>query len=735
MPATDQGQERRTRLQGWLQTAAFLGAAAILGVVLYTAFVVQSERRAAERTVTSVEQSRVATATPRSRAPTLEPLDPAILEQLRSTPLPAALLPITADSAAQVAEVARWGRGALRAVAWSPDGEVLAAGTTLGVFLYDSRTLQELRFLDAGGGVMWLAFSPDGQVLAAMSFWSSGQWPQVQQWRVADGQLLETIREIPSTDAAIAFSAEGRLLLAWVLWDGDAIGLWEGGMAQQGSGSLVLVAEGTETRLPIPRSEAGAPGTAPVALSPNGRLVAVGMPDGNVYVRQVADGLLLATLKAAGGPVEHLAFAPNGRFLAAGSSNSGVRLWQVAGGSLLYVLDEGAAVSDLAFSADGRRLAVLGGETTRLYGVDSGALVRVLDIRGPEGASGPAPAPPEGRVAFSPDGQVLAVGVVDGPLLMVRTEDGRLLRSWSGFGQPLVGPALSADGSTLATATYPGGAVWLWDVAYAIPRQVLRSPESPASPGARPPGAFSPDGRLLARAEGSAVTLWRVADGTVAGRVPPVGQDVLSPTERPLCTAFSPDSQWLAVGYERGPLLLWQMSWGTSRWITSEASLWGDAPSWCDLAFSPGGQYLAASWFGSPVYLWQVPEGTAVHQWETECIGGAAFSPDGQLLATKTSFDEIAIWEVASGERRRTLAVPAEGGLGLAFSADGSILAGGSKGGAIFLWRVDDGTLLRTLEGHVGLITGLAFSLDGRRLFSASVDGTVRVWGCVVASR
>lgn len=729
MPFTDQDQERRIRRRGWLQTAVFLGAAAILGAMLYTAVIVQSNRRALERAATAMMQTQAATSAPRP-IPTAQPLGATVRSVLRSTPLPSALLPIAADSAAQVAEVARWGRGALRAAAWSPDGSVLAVGTTIGVFLGAPQSFQELRFLDTGGGVGRLAFSSDGQVLAAISKPPGEQGSQAQRWRVADGSLVETIPDIPAADVAVVVSGEGDLLLVWIQRADDSVVPWQGG-AVAGQSFLVLLREGVETRLPIPWSDSSADGPFAVALSPDGRLLAASMPDRNIYLYQVADGLLLATLEAGISPAEQLAFAPNGRFLAAASPNSGVRVWQVTDGSLLYVLDEGAAASGLAFSNDGRRLAVLGGGTVRLYGVDSGALVRVLDMQGHDGAGGPAFAPAAGQAAFSPDDQLLAVGVVDGPLRMFQTGDGRLLWSWPGFGQALIGLALSGDGSALAVGVYPEGAVWLWDVARAVPRQVFHPPEYPASPEVRSFGAFSPDGQFLALVEKSAVALWRVTDGTVAGRVPPEAQDAtFQRGGGPLCTAFSPDGQWLAVGYQTGRLLLWQMASSTRNWLQFEVNP-TDGTRWCELAFSPDGQYLAALWWpGSPAYLLRVPDGTVVHRWEEGTAGGVAFSPDGRLLAVRASFDAIAVLEVASGNLRHVLSpAPLTLGLGLAFSPEGSLLAGGSAEGPICLWRADDGALLRTLPGHVGLVTGLAFSSDGRQLFSASVDGTVRVWG------
>ena len=63
---------------------------------------------------------------------------------------------------------ARFGKGSIHEIAYSPDGSMLAVAGSLGIWLYDTETLQELRLLGAdAGGVYSVSFSPDGQTLAS----------------------------------------------------------------------------------------------------------------------------------------------------------------------------------------------------------------------------------------------------------------------------------------------------------------------------------------------------------------------------------------------------------------------------------------------------------------------------------------------------------------------------------------------------------------------------------------
>jgi WD40 repeat protein len=470
-----------------------------------------------------------------------------------------------------------------------------------------------------------------------------------------------------------------------------------------------------------------------VALSPDGRFVAVGLSDGKVHFWQVSDGGYVTTITTGLIRLEQMVFSPNGRLLAVTSADPGVRVWQVSDGALLYTLEEGLqGPLNLAFSADARTLAAIDSQTIRFYGLDSGALARLIEIPSDAGSillnvyTGSAPFGP--RVAFSPDGQRLVLGSAVGPLLLFEVELGVLRRAQSAFTLPWCGLALSPNGGTVAVRTFLDDVISLWDVERAVLQDVLPAPAG-CGLGA---GTFSPDSRLLAVGSGEVVSLWHV-DGTIDEQLGPYPEQMnpaALPEDMVHCAVFSPDGRWVAAISNAGRLQLWQRPEGELTWTTTMTST--ALSSLCSLAFSPGGQYLATSGLGSPLSLWAIPEGTLVRQWDIsqdEAMGGLAFSPGGQLLAAWTAAQEVSLWSLAGGEVVYTLTVPTEAGLGLTFSPDGSLLAGSSVEGPIYLWSVSEGVLLRVLEGHNTWVGGLAFSPDERLLFSASGDGTIRVWG------
>ena len=79
--------------------------------------------------------------------------------------------------------------------------------SSLGVYLYDAKVLEGVRFIKTDAWVRSVVFSPDGQLLA------SGSWDNtVRLWRVRDGALLRTLKGHTAWVFSVVFSPDGRLL-------------------------------------------------------------------------------------------------------------------------------------------------------------------------------------------------------------------------------------------------------------------------------------------------------------------------------------------------------------------------------------------------------------------------------------------------------------------------------------------------------------------------------------------
>lgn len=116
---------------------------------------------------------------------------------------------------------ARLGKGKIHEIQYAPDGTRLAVAGSIGIWLYDAQTNEELDLL---GGYMCsvrsLSFSPDGRTLA-----SGGSDGTLRFWDANTGNLLHTITGQTTSVHSVAFSPDGQTLASGggdgtvLLWD------------------------------------------------------------------------------------------------------------------------------------------------------------------------------------------------------------------------------------------------------------------------------------------------------------------------------------------------------------------------------------------------------------------------------------------------------------------------------------------------------------------------------------
>ena len=107
----------------------------------------------------------------------------------------------------------RLGKGRMsdrdRAIAFSPDGQLFAVASAIGIYLYDVATSRERTLLTGhDGAVQAVAFSPHGTTLASGAYDNT-----VKLWDVATRTEITTL-EGTSQINSIAFSPDGTLLVA-----------------------------------------------------------------------------------------------------------------------------------------------------------------------------------------------------------------------------------------------------------------------------------------------------------------------------------------------------------------------------------------------------------------------------------------------------------------------------------------------------------------------------------------
>ncbi|MGI5216091.1 hypothetical protein [Plantactinospora sp. CA-290183] len=440
-------------------------------------------------------------------------------------------------------------------------------------------------------------------------------------------------------------------------------------------------------------------------------------------------------------PVESVAFSPDGRTLAVGDGRE-VRLWDTTdpqrprpSGTLT---GSSGAVDAVMFSPDGRTIAA----------ADDGAVLRwTLPESVPQAFSPKRDGLRGGSVAFSPDGRTIAthtrplVFSPRGDLLAV-TGPGDAVRVHRAAGPagvpppapelvsladragPVNGVAFTPDGGAVATAG-DDGLIRIWDVAE--PRQPRPRAVLAGHTDAVRAIAFSPDGRTLVSGGADAtVRIWATADVWHPRQVASLSGHVAAVNS----VTFSPDGRTIVTGGSDHVTRLWRLP---GPWLLGHAS------SVYAVAISPDGRRLASGSYDRTVRLWDLdpsgqPREAGRLLGHAAAVNSVAFSPDGGMLASAGHDRTVRLWRQA-GPRPpdtpvRSLAHPASVEE-LAFDPRGGLLATAGQDGVLRLWDVTTagvGTPIAVLKGHAGAVESVAFRTDGRLLATGGADRTVRLW-------
>ncbi len=545
-------------------------------------------------------------------------------------------------------------RGSARSVSWSPDGSLIASGSSDGsVRLWQAATGEAVRVLAGSGGrVLAVSWSPDGSLIASGSDDGS-----VRLWQAATGEAVRVLAGAGGRVWAVSWSPDGSLIASGSV-DGS-VRLW-----QAATGEAVRVLAGAGGRVWA------------VSWSPDGSLIASGSVDGSVRLWQAATGEAVRVLAGAGGRVWAVSWSPDGSLIASGSDDGSVRLWQAATGEAVRVLAGAGGrvwVQAVSWSPDGSLIASGSDDgSVRLWQAATGEAVRVL-----AGAGGRVWA-----VSWSPDGSLIASGSDDGSVRLWQAATGEAVRVLAGSGGRVLAVSWSPDGSLIASGS-DDGSVRLWQAATGEAVRVL------AGAGGRVWAvSWSPDGSLIASgSDDGSVRLWQAATGEAVRVLAGSGGSVWVQA-----VSWSPDGSLIASGSSDGSVRLWQAATGEAVRVLA-----GSGGSVLAVSWSPDGSLIASGSDDGSVRLWQAATGEAVRVLAGSggSVLAVSWSPDGSLIASGSDDGSVRLWQAATGEAVRVLA-GAGGSVwvqAVSWSPDGSLIASGSSDGSVRLWQAATGEL------------------------------------------
>ena len=585
---------------------------------------------------------------------------------------------------------ARFGKGWINDIKFSPSGNLVSVATTIGVWTYDVHTGKEMNlFIGAMSGANAIAYTSDGNTLAA-AHWNR----TVCLWDVNS--------HLPANPRFTFPSHPGPIYA--------------------------------------------------VAISPNNRMVASGGADKANRDDTESNGLIkvwdlqtkeLLPILPYNSPVSTLVFSPNSRWIAGGSGDGTIGIWDAGTGKLIHKFKaHKASVWKVDFSPDSKWILSVSLDGTGFLQ----NLVHPDQAPIPLEGSGTSPIY---AASFSPDteddGYTFATGNADKQIQLWKTHynDNDNLSSdnhpLEGHDDSVSTLAFSRDGQNLASGSLDG-TVRLWDVNLRDERLKLIG-----HTGGIKALAYTEDNRILACGTGLDGTL-RLWDAGTSGQL----SILFDHADLNKVVIFSSKGKTLASGgseersmdgRENQIIFLSNVNKILDDDLNSNSllySLTGNRHGITAIALSTPARdsvtsvprTLASGGKDARIHLLNVANDIELKTLigAESTITALMFDPDNTSIFSGEENGTIRVWNALSGIEQFNFKSSFNAITALAFSSHQHFLAIGDEMGKIRLFDFAEEREKYIFTEHTRKITSLVFAEDGNTLVSGSEDGTILLW-------
>jgi eukaryotic-like serine/threonine-protein kinase len=367
----------------------------------------------------------------------------------------------------------------------------------------------------------------------------------------------------------------------------------------------------------------------------------------------------------------------------------------------VQIVNHGDQVTDVAVSADGHRVASVGGEDrrVRLWQTSDGTLLSTL----------PAEAGRVTCMAFSPRTSQIVTGSGDGWVRFWNPMKSTAPMQQFKHGPPVAYVCFAPDGQRIATAGL-NGAVRIWDV---NTDEMLTA--VPTGQSETKGVVFTPDGAhvVVAKVDGRV----RICDAE-SGQV----RRLLDPNPSLESLAISDDGGTLVVATRSGELRFWSLEDGTlQKTHDTFQGLVGD------MAFIENDSLLAIVGTSGELALLDLAQWRIVRELHTHYLTSGVLrrTPDGKFLVVGSGEGTVRILDTAR-ITQPTICWHNAPLRGLTFTDNDHLLAVSSDG-AVQMWNVETGEASTLIEPGTQTVTRVAGSVAARRLAMSTDEPAIHI--------